>query len=295
MKKTLLALCAGVALTASAETFQKGEAFVYAINPDFSWFDNDAEKFADNDNWPALMMKGGADMAECYGMPAVWFAQKAIESIEEANEMCPVVADPWNEGAYAIKMQAPTWWAYGNFNFALPQVNEVCRIRVIYRVEVEGYAKSEPAKPFHVRLTNNAQDDCFTSPIYEETVASYWDEEGYRVVDLYYNLPTNQTYLALTFDGAGLSCGGNKPGFYLEEVSVVPVSKLAGNTHVTGDVEAQIVADRPELTIVDGINSIQEINAAAEAGNAIYDMQGRRVANATRGLYIVNGVKTLVK
>lgn len=42
-----------------------------------------------------------------------------------------------------------------------------------------------------------------------------------------------------------------------------------------------------------GINAI---NAATENGNAtIYDLQGRRVQNAARGLYIVNGKKVLVK
>ena len=45
---------------------------------------------------------------------------------------------------------------------------------------------------------------------------------------------------------------------------------------------------------IPGDSSINEINAAAQA-NTIYDLQGRRVLRATRGLYIINGVKTLVK
>jgi hypothetical protein len=43
--------------------------------------------------------------------------------------------------------------------------------------------------------------------------------------------------------------------------------------------------------------SISEIEQAADsaARSAIYDLQGRRVARASKGLYIVNGKKTLVK
>jgi len=43
--------------------------------------------------------------------------------------------------------------------------------------------------------------------------------------------------------------------------------------------------------------SISEIEQAADsaARSATYDLQGRRVARASKGLYIVNGKKTLVK
>lgn len=54
--------------------------------------------------------------------------------------------------------------------------------------------------------------------------------------------------------------------------------------------ESAIALRFPDAT---GINAI---NAATENGNAtIYDLQGRRVQNAARGLYIVNGQKILVK
>lgn len=41
---------------------------------------------------------------------------------------------------------------------------------------------------------------------------------------------------------------------------------------------------------------IKEVESAAAAkSNAIYDLQGRRVSNASKGIFIINGVKTLVK
>lgn len=324
MKKTLLALCAGVmALGASAATYEKGEAFCYAIDPSFKWFADDELIYNQNDNWPATALRGQADLAEGWGCGMFWFAQynsgkpgplptKPAEgenpevpgfTLAEAQEILPVVQDPWNENSYAIKVYAPTWWAYGNLNFALPKMDEVCRIRVVYRVDETSANQYAPAngKPFHVRLTDNGQDDCFPSPNFEEQVETYWTEPGYRVVDLYYNLPAMTTYLALTFDGQGLTCGGNddanKPAFYLKEVSVVPVSKLAGNTHVSGDLESQVVATCPEPVIVKGINdaSISEVAVAEKAAQGIYDLQGRKVAKAAHGLYIVNGVKTFVK
>ena len=304
MKKTLLALCAGVALCASAETFEKGTAVVYNIGPDFHYFDNNPKLAVENANWPdAIMLQGcgfGTADTPAFGTAAVWFNNDDCKptTVEAADELCPVVADPWNEGAYALKMDAPTWWGFGNFNFAMPNANELCRVRVIFKCDTKDLASYDNANGILFRLTNGALAGAEEGLVnYKEEIPSIWSEPGYRVIDLYYTFPSDQTYLAITFMPGGFSCGGNKPAFYLEEVSVVPTKLLAGDTHVDGDAVGAVVETRPELTVVDGINnaSIQEINAAAEAGNAIYDMQGRRVANATRGLYIVNGVKTLVK
>ncbi len=50
------------------------------------------------------------------------------------------------------------------------------------------------------------------------------------------------------------------------------------------------------ITIDDDITGIN--SAETNGGNKtdiIYDLQGRRVANATKGLYIINGKKVLVK
>lgn len=41
--------------------------------------------------------------------------------------------------------------------------------------------------------------------------------------------------------------------------------------------------------------AINEINADLNKANTVYDLQGRRVAKAGKGLYIINGVKTLVR
>ena len=40
---------------------------------------------------------------------------------------------------------------------------------------------------------------------------------------------------------------------------------------------------------------IEQIEAGADAKNAIYDLSGRRVNKAAKGIYILNGKKVLVK
>ena len=56
-----------------------------------------------------------------------------------------------------------------------------------------------------------------------------------------------------------------------------------------GAAPAFLLLDEGEVT---GINAV---NAAAQNGAAVYDLQGRRVSNAQKGVYIINGQKVLVK
>ncbi|MBR4553190.1 MAG: hypothetical protein IKO20_05695 [Bacteroidaceae bacterium] len=56
-----------------------------------------------------------------------------------------------------------------------------------------------------------------------------------------------------------------------------------------GEAPAFFLLDEGDVT---GINSV---NAAAQNGAAVYDLQGRRVSNAQKGVYIINGQKVLVK
>lgn len=54
--------------------------------------------------------------------------------------------------------------------------------------------------------------------------------------------------------------------------------------------DATLAIDASETV---GIKEVE--SAAAAKANAIYDLQGRRVSNASKGIFIINGVKTLVK
>jgi hypothetical protein len=46
---------------------------------------------------------------------------------------------------------------------------------------------------------------------------------------------------------------------------------------------------------VTGITSVQDSGFRVQGSNAVYDLQGRRVAQPAKGLYIVNGKKVIVK
>ena len=50
-----------------------------------------------------------------------------------------------------------------------------------------------------------------------------------------------------------------------------------------------------EIVPVEEFNAIDEITAPSAADGLIYDLQGRRVVNPSKGLYIVNGQKVIVK
>ncbi len=70
----------------------------------------------------------------------------------------------------------------------------------------------------------------------------------------------------------------------------LPAALLAIDNNVSPAVEATVtVPSDPTLT------GIKEVTAAEKGAEMIYDLQGRRVSKASKGVYIINGVKTLVK
>ena len=94
--------------------------------------------------------------------------------------------------------------------------------------------------------------------------------------DNFYVLSGNKLYY--TTD-ATVNVGANKA--YIDKTKIV---------NKGGEAKAFIDFDEPEAT---GINAV----ATAETlkGGKFYDLSGREVANPTRGLYIVNGKKVLIK
>ncbi len=56
--------------------------------------------------------------------------------------------------------------------------------------------------------------------------------------------------------------------------------------------DGEVIFSAEDFTYQSGI---REVNADAARSSAAYDLQGRRVANPTRGLYILNGKKQLIR
>ncbi len=82
-------------------------------------------------------------------------------------------------------------------------------------------------------------------------------------------------------------------GFYYGAAEGAAFTSQAGKCWLAAPATSSVkgfVFDFDDVTT--GINSV---NTAASNGQAIYDMQGRRVSNATKGVYIIGGKKVLVK
>ncbi|MDE6306776.1 MAG: hypothetical protein K2L90_09340 [Muribaculaceae bacterium] len=248
-KKLLLSLGAAVlAVSASATTYKLGEAFAYKIDPSFEFTWIDAQ-------YPVNELMGQASLEYGFGMASAWFSQMLADNKndEGINTMCPVVEDPWNTGSYVVRMQTSRWDAFGNFNFALPQMNEPSRIRVIYRVDptgVENAWYNGGQKPFAVKLMDDADQDTPDYPELTELNEEFWNNQGWRVADFVDDLKDENHYISLLWNAAGLSCGRNVP-FYVKEVSVVPLSKLQGYTAPEGNKSLSVVAQLPDLVNID--------------------------------------------
>ncbi|MBR1838360.1 MAG: hypothetical protein IJ786_02270, partial [Bacteroidaceae bacterium] len=100
------------------------------------------------------------------------------------------------------------------------------------------------------------------------------------LVGTYFSKALTDTQLAL-----GISNG--KVGFYGYSDNIG--ANKAYLSVEGGSARAFVIAFDDEVT------SINAVNAAAQQGAVIYDLQGRRVNAAQQGIYIVNGQKVLVK
>ncbi len=94
--------------------------------------------------------------------------------------------------------------------------------------------------------------------------------------DNFYVLSGNKLYY--TTD-ATVNVGANKA--YIDKTKIV---------NKGGEAKAFIDFDEPEATGIDAVATAETLK-----GGKFYDLSGREVANPTRGLYIVNGKKVLIK
>lgn len=94
--------------------------------------------------------------------------------------------------------------------------------------------------------------------------------------DNYYVLSGNKLYYTT---GATVNVGANKA--YIDKSKIV---------NKGGEAKAFIDFDELEATGIDAVDTAKTLK-----GGKFYDLSGREIANPTRGLYIVNGKKVLIK
>ena len=100
--------------------------------------------------------------------------------------------------------------------------------------------------------------------------------------------------------GVAVESGSGPYNYVLGKHSGVVGFYKAGGVSVATNkayIQTSIAAARLDLSFDDGeITGISELKMEKDATNAgVYDLQGRKVANPTKGLYIVNGKKIVVK
>lgn len=88
-----------------------------------------------------------------------------------------------------------------------------------------------------------------------------------------------------------LYTGGATPGFYRANNSTVAANKAYLNLGAAGARAVSFI-----LNMDDSTTAISEVATEEDDKSApVYDLQGRRVAQPAKGLYIVNGKKVIIK
>lgn len=98
------------------------------------------------------------------------------------------------------------------------------------------------------------------------------------------------SFFKLSYNQAGEN---EKLGFYWAKENGAPFVSKAGLAYLA--VKTADVAAVKGFSLIDMETGISKVSGSAAGNGVIYDLQGRRVEHAVRGLYIVNGRKVMVK
>ena len=98
------------------------------------------------------------------------------------------------------------------------------------------------------------------------------------------------SFFKLSYNQAGEN---EKLGFYWAKENGAPFVSKAGLAYLA--VKTADVAAVKGFSLFDMETGISKVSGSVAGNGVIYDLQGRRVERAVRGLYIVNGRKVMVK
>ena len=131
----------------------------------------------------------------------------------------------------------------------------------------------------------NANDEGATNKYYEEVTGVAFGKDYVCVVDAITDMNNGEAPVAkgyaVSYAGEGL------------EIEAIAATTVAYNNEYVAFIN---YTDATYITMfsVELTNSIESVVVETE-NNAIYDLTGRRVENATKGIYIIGGKKVLVK
>lgn len=135
---------------------------------------------------------------------------------------------------------------------------------------------------YNVAMAGNLLKGCF----YNSNHYKY-DDDG-----CYYEHRNRMDYKASTMRVLGTTADG-KPAFVKTNIDYLPANKAYLSV---GSSEVDVLPIFTEEEYQEYITGIEELPAVTPAGKkVVYDLQGRRIAAPSKGLYIVNGKKIVIK
>ena len=135
---------------------------------------------------------------------------------------------------------------------------------------------------YNVAMAGNLLKGCF----YNSNHYKY-DDDG-----CYYEHRNRIAYDASTMRVLGTTADG-KPAFVKTNIDYLPANKAYLSV---GSSEVDVLPIFTEEEYQEYITGIEELPAVTPAGKkVVYDLQGRRIAAPSKGLYIVNGKKIVIK
>lgn len=187
-------------------------------------------------------------------------------SIADVTLTRTLSASYWNTFSVPFDMDIPDGWTVKEFDSATDNV-----------ITFKNATTIEAGKPYLVKPTANVENPTYSSVIVQNTEGSTVGGGDYKFAAQIYNktLATDGTIAYLATDGKvkKLTSGGGLKG--LRAYFIIPKGA-----------EARIAFLDDETT---GITEMKQQSNSEE--QVIYDLNGRRVQNMQKGIYIVNGKK----
>ena len=223
-----------------------------------------------------------------------------------------VPVDQSETGYFGVKPDIHTtdnaYWATLYAGFGFTPSAETTKVYYVSSITNDGCAIIQPLtgkvaknSPVLVKCTGSKPSDNKLSLVdYNVAMAGnllkgcFYNSNHYKYDDdgCYYEHRNRIAYDASTMRVLGTTADG-KPAFVKTNIDYLPANKAYLSV---GSSEVDVLPIFTEEEYQEYITGIEELPAVTPAGKkVVYDLQGRRIAAPSKGLYIVNGKKIVIK
>ena len=143
-------------------------------------------------------------------------------------------------------------------------------------------ASIEAGKPYLVKPDQTVENPVFTNVTLSAAAPQTVTNGNYSFVGLYSptELATNKTELFLRSDG----------NLYYPAAGNARLAGMRAYFKVPGGQQVRLMADDADVTGIIGVG----LHRTTDDGNALYDLQGRRVTQLKKGVYVRDGKKIII-